>query len=578
MKPFFTPLFTLLALLAAGAAMGQASLTVSATTFEVGEPISFTYDSPNWSDTDWIGIYEEGQLPGGPNSTLWDYIPQSSGTYTFTDPLAPGVYVAFLLCCDSYDIYATSQTFEVVQTPYLTSQEAVYEEGDPIVFDYFSPDWVDTDWIGIYNEGDTPGVVNSILYQYIPQAMGTATFIDALAPGEYTAFLLCCDGYDVYASADFTIEEAIGGGGMVESVKEEYGSGETMSFTFESPTFSATDWIGIYKAGGDPDIDLSETWQYITQASGTLNFPGSLEAGEYEAYLFCCNSLDILAKSEPFTVKEGIPGALLKTNASVYPEGSPVIFTYASPVFDPTDWIGIYNKGETPGDVSSIDYQYIPVASGNLTFSTSLAPGLYTAYLFCCDGYNVYASVNFEIGGPNTASLVATKLNYLPTEDIVFTYNSPNFSSSDWIGIYAPGENPGDVGSTEWDYIPSPSGQLTLPSGNLYEGDWVAYLFCCDGYDVYASASFTISLTSSVKEPAARVVQAWPNPTNGVVTLDLPITEQITRMEVMDGTGRPVASGAQRTIDLGAMPNGIYTLIATTSQGNTYAARISLQR
>ncbi len=485
MKPFFTPLFTLLALLAAGAVVGQASLTVSATTFEVGEPISFTYNSPNW---------------------------------------------------------------------------------------------VDTDWIGIYNKGETPGVVNSITYQYIPQAAGTATFTDELEPGEYTAFLLCCDSYDVLASADFTVEETGGGGGMVESVKEEYASGETMSFEFESPTFSATDWIGIYKAGSNPDTDLSETWQYITQASGTLNFPGSLEAGEYEAYLFCCNSLGIIAKSERFTVKEGIPGALLKTNASVYPEGSPVIFTYASPVYDPTDWIGIYNKGETPGDVSSIDFQYIPAASGNLAFTTSLAPGLYTAYLFCCDGYTVYASVNFEIGGANTASLVATKLNYLPGEDIVFTYNSPNFSSADWIGIYAPGEQPGDVGSTEWDYIPSPSGQLTLPSGNLYEGDWVAYLLCCDGYDVYATSSFTISLTSSVKETAARVVQAYPNPTNGVVTLDLPQTEQVMRMEVMDGTGRLVASGAQATIDLAAMPNGIFTLIATTSQGNTYAARISLQR
>ncbi len=177
-----------------------------------------------------------------------------------------------------------------------------------------------------------------------------------------------------------------------------------------------------------------------------------------------------------------------------------------------------------------------------------------------------------------TPSLVATKLNYLPGEDIVFTYNSPNFSSADWIGIYAPGEQPGDVGSTEWDYIPSPSGQLTLPSGNLYEGDWVAYLLCCDGYDVYATSSFTISLTSSVKETAARVAQAYPNPTNGVVTLDLPQTEQVMRMEVMDGTGRLVASGAQATIDLAAMPNGIFTLIATTSQGNTYAARISLQR
>lgn len=460
----------------------------------------------------------------------------------------------------------------------LTVSSPTYEEGDPIIFNYNSPDWVSTDWIGIYNTGETPGDVNSITYQYIPQASGTAVFTDLTDPGEYTAFLLCCDGYDVYAQVDFTILESSSGNAQLESVKEEYASGETITFEFKSPGFSATDWIGVYREGADPNVALSETWQYIPQEEGTLNFANALEAGDYVAYLFCCNSLTIKATSNAFSVKEGIPGAALTTNASVYPEGSPVIFTYASPAFDPTDWIGIYEKGQTPGDVSSIDYQYIPAPNGNLTFTTSLAPGLYTAYLFCCDGYSVYASVNFEIGDATTASLVATQLNYLPGEDIVFTYNSPNFSSTDWIGIYAPGEVPGDAGSTEWDYIPGPSGQLTLPSGNLYEGDWVAYLFCCDGYDVYATAQFTLSLTSSVREPATTIVNAFPNPTTGIVTLSLPQETDIRRIEVMDATGRLVCIAAERTIDLSQVANGLYTLFITDTNGHTFAARISVER
>lgn len=581
MKPFFTHLFVLLACLATRPALGQAALSVSATSFAEGEPISFTYNSPDWVSTDWIGIYEAGQTPGDANSTLWDYIPEASGTYVFTDPLAPGSYVAFLLCCDSYDVYATSEVFIVTAGPSLVSQKAVYEEGETLVFDYSSPNWVDTDWIGIFNQGETPGTVGSIVYEYLPQAMGTATFDEALAPGQYTAFLLCCDGYDIYAQVDFAIEESTGSD-LLRSAKDEYGSGETITLLYESPSFSPTDWIGIYKLGNDPNVELSQLWQYIPQASGALNFAGSLEAGTYVAYLFCCNSLSVYAMSKPFTVQEGVPGAVLTANASVYPEGSPMIFTYASPVFDPTDWIGIYRQGQTPGDASSLDYQYIPAASGYLTFTTSLAPGQYTAYLLCCDGYTVYASVNFEVGGINTASLVASKLIYTPGEDIVFTFNSPDYSSTDWIGIYASGERPGDASSTEWDYIPAASGQLALPSSDLYEGQWKAYLLCCDGYDVYASAEFTFSLTSSTREPQIQAIQAYPNPTSGQLTLDLPQDVRLRHLEVLDATGRRAyqlaADAHQRALDLSALPNGLYTLLATSVEGQTYAARISLQR
>ena len=70
-----------------------------------------------------MGIYRADQTPGGPGSTLWNYVDGTrqgdtgliDGTIVFDDGLTqPGLYTAYLLENDSYNILA-SNSFSVVE-------------------------------------------------------------------------------------------------------------------------------------------------------------------------------------------------------------------------------------------------------------------------------------------------------------------------------------------------------------------------------------------------------------------------------------------------------------------------------
>ena len=72
-----------------------------------------------------------------------------------------------------------------------------------------------------------------------------------------------------------------------------------------------------------------------------------------------------------------ITGTLTAPATSV-PVGTSITFSYSVPSagVTSTNWVGIYEAGQTPGDVGSTTYQYTPDASGTVTFATTLAqPG-----------------------------------------------------------------------------------------------------------------------------------------------------------------------------------------------------------
>lgn len=560
-------------------ALAAQSLTVSGTAFYSGEPISFTYDSPDYTDTDWIGIFPPDVAPGTSASTTWQYIPSPSGAVVFEEELEPGTYIAYLLCCDGYDILAFSEEFVVSAAPTLTTPQSIYIEGEALEFSYFSPAFSSTDWIGIYPAGEIPdGDPPSLMYQYITDTSGVAVFTDALPPGDYVAYLLCCDGYQVYAQVAFQIQDDDVPQGILLASQAQYGQGEPIQLEYASPAFAENDWIGIYHVGDNPNTVLSIVWQYIPQESGTATFAGTLEPGLYKAYLFCCDSYTVYAQSAIFEITEGVPGAALSSNASVYPVGSNMIFSYTSPEYASTDWIGIYERGQAPGEANSIIWQYIPGASGYITFEGTLPPGDYTAYLLCCDGYSVYAFVNFTVGDETVASLVASKLFYMPGEEIVFTYNSPEYTDTDWIGIYAPGDVPGDVGSTDWQYIPAASGQAAF-AGTLGEGRWIAHLLCCDGYDIYASAEFDVTMTSGQREAIAQLA-LYPNPATAWVQFELPQEEGAMLLEVRNAMGQLVrqerVEPGRNAADLGRQAPGLYTILLHGRE-KSYIGKVILQ-
>jgi hypothetical protein len=90
----------------------------------------------------------------------------------------------------------------------------------------------------------------------------------------------------------------------------------------------------------------------------------------------------------------------LTASAMSIPNGTSITFSYSVPSagVTSTNWVGIYEPGQTPGQVRSTTWQYTPDASGTVTFSTSSLDGVgdYVAYFLYDNGYQA-------LGGPAPA-------------------------------------------------------------------------------------------------------------------------------------------------------------------------------
>lgn len=301
----------------------------------------------------------------------------------------------------------TLSTWLIGQT--VTPSSSTFQTGDDIVVQ-FTGSTNPLDWVGIYNEGETPdpgnGGVASITWFYINGTQdnsnttvipsGTLTFSVALPPGNYQVMLLCCDGYTVMASNVFSVE----GAAPSELYANNYPFvGGTVSFTYSGGPGNSTDWIGIYDENAVPGTDASITYQYVTGAAGELTFDinGVLAAGTYKAYFFCCDIYTVLA-STTFTVYEMTQPSLAPVG--ILSQSGYNSFQFSGGTGSIYDWVGIYHQGDMPdpgnGGVGSMTYLYVPGPNGEVNFSPmpdSLIPGnFYDAHFFCCDGYNIIAS------------------------------------------------------------------------------------------------------------------------------------------------------------------------------------------
>lgn len=569
MKKIYTLCILVLCAFAFDINSNAQSLVVGGDLYLPQDSIRFVYDSPNYVETDWIGIYHVDEEPGGPASTVWDYIPEASGTMYLPAPGEAGWYRAFLLCCDGYDTIAISEDFQIA-IPVLTASSGIYTEGDSMVFTYVSPKFTDSDWIGIYPTGTKPGNENpSIDWDYIPDSAGTLTFHTDLDPGIYDAYLLCCDGYDSISACTFEVKA--GNVAYLAPKSAVFEAGSPIEINYNDPSFSEDDWIGIYFEGDDPLDASCLTWAYVSSPSGTASFAGTLSGGNYFAVLFCCGGSEtIYAQSDVFTVEAGASGTYIKTVASVYPEGVNILVNYRNPDLQDKDWIGIYNKGEAPGGPESIDWQYITADSGTVEFTTSLTPGDYVVYLLCCDGYNIKAKYNFSVADASTPSLVASSMTYAANDSLVFYYNSPSFDPYDWIGIYNPGDVPGSEGvySITWFYLPQASGTMVFRYPDNHElepGEYWAGLFCCDGYDLYAQTTIIITEPTALNRIISRnEISIYPNPSNGMVSVRTIHGEGLQSITVYNLTGQvlynEMISGmvSERNIDLEFLGKGMY--------------------
>jgi hypothetical protein len=196
--------------------------------------------------------------------------------------------------------------------------------------------------------------------------------------------------------------------------------------------------------------------------------------------------------------------------------------------------------------------------------------GEYEVYLFCCDDYNIKAKSGFKVADATTPSIVASAITFAPTDSLVFYYNSPDYTDKDWIGIYNPGDVPGEINSITWFYLPVSNGTMVFhypDEHSLAPGEYWAGLFCCDGYDLYAQTSFIISdemPTGTTPDKTAGKLTLFPNPTDGHVTIRSAGMEGINRLVLRDLTGKVLLNQQfsdatmERSLELHYLNKGIY--------------------
>lgn len=194
-----------------------------------------------------------------------------------------------------------------------------------------------------------------------------------------------------------------------------------------------------------------------------------------------------------------------------------------------TDWIGFYTPDQVPGVATpSLRWAYLsgtdtapagPVRSGQITFtSPGLAPGHYVARFLAEDGY---AEIAEPV--PFTVIFGLDRQEYAEGEGITARWlRAPDtpVTARDWIGIYAPGQNPGPGSpSLLWFYLngsttapssPVGEGAITFANPPLEPGTYIARFFTNDGYtQLCAGVTFTVTATGG---PAAPVFVGSPNP------------------------------------------------------------------
>jgi PKD repeat protein len=66
---------------------GQPRVVTDKRTYPIGDSITVSFENGPGNPTDWIGVYEVGDIPGPTPSTLWSYV---NGTQTATDSIGGG--------------------------------------------------------------------------------------------------------------------------------------------------------------------------------------------------------------------------------------------------------------------------------------------------------------------------------------------------------------------------------------------------------------------------------------------------------------------------------------------------------
>lgn len=290
-----------------GGISGNARITLAKGIYAPNEDILIAYESGPGISTDWIGIYKKGDTPGPVGATTWQYVSGSNGTRDFTQNLPVGEWFAAYFTSDGYTEIAPRVSFYVGNAATLTSSRPAYNEGEAVRLDFAGAPGGAKDWIGIYPVDKVPSQVGATLWQYAGQTEGFRDFA-GLAKGYYYAVFMVNDGYqEISQRVRFSVGSQIASVSMAETRIE---AGEDFTVTFANGPGIPKDWMGLFKQGQTPGVDVLTAYLYFDGATSggvTFHLP-DLEPGDYFVAMFTNDSYTEVSNRQLFSaVQPAVP-------------------------------------------------------------------------------------------------------------------------------------------------------------------------------------------------------------------------------------------------------------------------------
>ncbi len=238
--------------------------------------------------------------------------------------------------------------------------------------------------------------------------------------------------------------------------------GGSITVTVNNSNSAITDWVALYKVGGNDNNYLS--WKYVLSSSLSFSMPS--EAGDYEFRLFENNGYKLLAKSPVIKVGSVQPaptptptpapsGVTITANATSVAPGGSVSLTIQNPNATAKDWVGLFAIGAANGNYLSWKY----VSGSSLQFTMPSEAGDYEFRLFQNDGFKMLAKTALIKVGAVTPTptggytLNVDKTTAAPSANVsvIFSTGANAATAKDWVGLYVSG-NTNQGGFITWQY------------------------------------------------------------------------------------------------------------------------------
>ena len=174
------------------------TLATSKQEYAEGESVVTNHSGAPGTSTDWIGIYKVDKNPGASSPAVkWTYAAAVSGGSTFTN-LTKGYYYAVFMVNNGYQEISQRARFSVGSLIASTTMTAAsINAGDDFTVTFAEGPGIPKDWIGLYRDGDTPGIQELVHYLYFNGTTnGQVTFsLPSLPPGRYWVAMFTNDSY-----------------------------------------------------------------------------------------------------------------------------------------------------------------------------------------------------------------------------------------------------------------------------------------------------------------------------------------------------------------------------------------------